>query len=524
MSNRCDGERHLSIFGNQILGPQDAAINVEACPAPSATAANVGLRGMYPQKFIWTIPYAYANNLTMSLPHILTVGSDQDLPRSTYEQLAAYFNFQFTASLPEIEATLSSVELDCILITDCSLAPSMRILELTTGYGLPVLFADPQMTANTAAQMTRAGAFRCFGHLDPLDQLHEALDSALEEKRSRERLLKGANGEERWRSLLVGKSPAMEEVAETIRLVGPRRCTVLISGETGTGKEMAARALHLASPRGKAAFVAVNCTALPENLLESELFGHTRGAFTGAIGNRIGRFEQAHKGTIFLDEIGDMPIDLQAKLLRVLQDREVQRLGSSESIKVDVRVIAASNVDLAARVKEGRFREDLYYRLNVLPLKMPALRARTGDIPMLISHFVKKVCHAEDIPLKRVTPETLIRLQDNSWPGNVRQLENAVEMAIAVSGTRDVLFMKDFGLAPQAHIASAPAALDTQVTSESIDFESAVRRFELTMLNNALRASGGNKSVAAERLGMKRTTLVMKMRSFENSGLVRQAG
>jgi transcriptional regulator with GAF, ATPase, and Fis domain len=270
--------------------------------------------------------------------------------------------------------------------------------------------------------------------------------------------------------------------------------------------------------------VAVNCSALPENLLEAELFGHTKGAFTGAASARIGRFEQANKSTIFLDEIGDMPIDLQAKLLRVLQEREIQRLGSSDSIKIDVRIIAATNVDLQERIKQGKFREDLYYRLNVVPLQMPPLRKRASDIPALVSHFIEKICLAEDIPLKAITPETMRRLCTQTWPGNVRQLENAVEMAIAVSGDNDTLVPRDFGLtiAPIRHFPAQEAPEWPSAVDESVDFETAVSQFELAMLDSALRKTGGNKTAAAESLGMKRTTLIMKMRSFENNGLLLQ--
>ena len=190
----------------------------------------------------------------------------------------------------------------------------------------------------------------------------------------------------------------MRQVGNLIRLVGARRATVLISGETGTGKELAARALHLAGPRHQAPWVAVNCSALPENLLEAELFGHVRGAFTGAVQSRLGRFEQAQGGTLFLDEIGELPLELQAKLLRVLQEREFQRLGSSETIRSDARVIAATNGDLARRIEQGRFREDLFYRLNVVPIRMPALRQRPGDVPVLARHFVEKICRQEEIP------------------------------------------------------------------------------------------------------------------------------
>jgi transcriptional regulator with GAF, ATPase, and Fis domain len=268
--------------------------------------------------------------------------------------------------------------------------------------------------------------------------------------------------------------------------------------------------------------VAINCSALPENLLEAELFGHVKGAFTGAIQTRVGRFEQAHKGTLFLDEIGDMPLELQAKLLRVLQDREIQRLGSSETIKVDVRVIAATNVNLLERVRQGRFREDLYYRLNVVPLEMPPLRKREGDIVSLVDHFVKKICKLEGIPVKKVTPEAMERLRCGSWPGNVRQLENAVEMAVAMSGNRGVLFATDFGLAPAGPIkvlpfetASVPFPLP-----EIVDFETAVSQFERAMLERALQKTAGNKTAAADLLGLKRTTLIMKLRSFGDSTAV----
>jgi len=312
----------------------------------------------------------------------------------------------------------------------------------------------------------------------------------------------------------------MESVVETIRLIGPRRCTVLICGETGTGKEMAARALHMASSRAQGPFVAVNCNALPDGLLEAELFGHAKGAFTGAVGSRMGRFEQANRGTIFLDEIGDMPLDLQAKLLRVLQEREIQRLGSPETVRVDVRVIAATNADLYEKIQAGKFRQDLYYRLNVVPLSMPALRQRVEDIPPLVEHFLDKICRAEGLPVKGVTPEAVRRLRTCPWPGNVRQLENTVEMAVALSGDREILYPSDFGLAQPAPSNVIP--FDFGVHSdpmESMDFNTAVARFERAMLERALQKTTGNKTAAAELLGLKRTTLIMKLRGFGSPAL-----
>ncbi|MBM3773632.1 MAG: sigma-54-dependent Fis family transcriptional regulator, partial [Acidobacteria bacterium] len=313
---------------------------------------------------------------------------------------------------------------------------------------VPVILRDPGISAAAAASLAKLGAFQVFdAGAGPLTLL-DAFESAAEERR-RGAALESARVAEPWKRLLIGESRAMQEIGHMIRLVGPRRCTALITGETGTGKEMAARALHLAGPRAQLPLVAVNCSALPEPLLESELFGHVRGAFTGATGNRIGRFEQAHRGSIFLDEVGDLPLSLQAKLLRVLQEREFQRVGSSETTKVDVRVIAATNCGLEDAVDRSRFREDLYYRLNVAPIRMPALRERPADVPLLALHFIEKICRLEDLPLKRASSELLERLSRCSWPGNVRQLENAVEMAVALSGSRQALYASDFRL-PQS--------------------------------------------------------------------------
>ena len=444
-----------------------------------------------------------------------------------WQELLSGYTVGFHTSLAGILAAAG--EADCILALDTPQSETpVDILESIQSVNphVPVIFRRTAITAFMAVRLIHAGAANCMDGSDDLDKLREALDASIAQKRIQDKVRLGTSrSAEPWRNFLIGDSPAMEAIAETIRLVGPRRSTVLITGETGTGKEMAARALHAASPRARHAMVAINCSALPENLLEAELFGHTKGAFTGAAGLRIGRFEQAHQGTIFLDEIGDMPMELQAKLLRVLQDRELQRLGSSETIKIDVRVIAATNVDLQEKVRQGTFRADLFYRLNVVPLQMAPLRARTTDIPMLVSHFVKKICNIEDIPLKRLAPEALSRICASPWPGNVRQLENAVEMAVAISGDRDVLYPKDFGIS-DAGPRSTPSGTVPQYPlplTEPIHFDTAVSQFELAILDQALRQSGGNKTVAANRLGIKRTTLIMKMRSFENAGYLQRA-
>jgi transcriptional regulator with GAF, ATPase, and Fis domain len=316
------------------------------------------------------------------------------------------------------------------------------------------------------------------------------------------------------RRTLIGGS-SMDHIWELIRLAAPRRCTILISGETGTGKEVVARAIHMASPRAGLPMVCVNCSAIPESLLEAELFGYVRGAFTGAQQLRIGRFEQANGGTLFLDEIGDMPLDAQAKLLRVLQEREFQRLGSSETFKIDVRIIAASNFDLLARVREGAFREDLYYRLNVVPVKMPPLCDRLEDVAALIEHFIGKICRLERLPLKTIAPEAIAKLSAYAWPGNVRQLENAVEVAIVLSGERTVLNPRDFSLpTPETRIdRDAPDPI--QVPDHGLDFEKTVNRFERSILAQALRKTHGNKKLAADMLRLKRTTLSAKVRLLE---------
>jgi transcriptional regulator with GAF, ATPase, and Fis domain len=324
---------------------------------------------------------------------------------------------------------------------------------------------------------------------------------------------------EPWRRFLIGDSPAMLQICDVVQLIAAKRCTVLITGETGTGKEVIAKAIHAASNRSALPMVPVNCTALPANLIETELFGHAKGAFTGAHMSRMGRFEQAHRSTIFLDEIGDLPLDAQAKLLRVLQEQEFQRVGSSETIRVDVRVIAASNVDLEEAVKQRRFREDLYYRLNVVPIQMPPLRERRSDIPLLVEHFLNKIRLAENAAPKEISPQALEFLMSQEWPGNVRQLEHAVQMAFALSGEGSVLTERDFAAPGKRAAAPQPVAVANRalvtVPNEGLDFDEVVSSFELSLLNQALAISGGNKARAADLLRIKRTTLLAKMKTLE---------
>jgi DNA-binding NtrC family response regulator len=313
---------------------------------------------------------------------------------------------------------------------------------------------------------------------------------------------------------MIGVSRGMREVQSAIRMVADRNCSVLIEGETGTGKEVVAREIHVTGSRSRGPWVAVNCSAIPEPLLEAELFGYLRGAFTGAQQSRAGKFEAANHGTIFLDEIGDMPIGIQAKLLRVLQEREIERLGGNERVRLDIRVIAATNVDLAARVRDGRFRQDLYYRLNVFQITLPALRERQEDIAILARHFVKKVCSNERLPVKTLDRSALDRLMGQNWPGNVRELENTIETAVIMSRDRAVIFASDLRLnRPAAPTQDGVRSL--ALPPEGMDYQRALEDFEVGLLTQALTRVRGNKTAAADLLGLKRTTLAAKMKALE---------
>lgn len=383
--------------------------------------------------------------------------------------------------------------------------------------GTPVIVHAPGARATEMVRLLHLGAYHVCQQSDVTSLIFMAASS----KWSREASPAEVSEEsEEWRRFLIGDSRPMQQIAQQIRLIAPRRCTVLVTGETGTGKELVARSIHAASGRNRSPLVAVNCSALPEALLEAELFGHVRGAFTGAIGHRVGRFEEANHGTIFLDEIGDMPFNLQAKLLRVIQEREFQRLGSSETVRVDVRVIAATHADLGDLVKQGKFREDLYYRLNVVPIMLPPLRERPADIATLVRHFIEKICREENLNIKRISEETLGRLAGHDWPGNVRQLENAIEKAIVLSGERTVLMPGDFPLPARRHPVAYRAGRQPMIAvpDHGLDFERTVGSIEWNILEQALRKTRGNKKLAAEMLGLKRTTLTAKLRSLAAVG------
>jgi transcriptional regulator with PAS, ATPase and Fis domain len=313
--------------------------------------------------------------------------------------------------------------------------------------------------------------------------------------------------------VLIGDHPLMQKIDVMTRRVAVTDATVLITGESGTGKELVARAIHNLGPRAAHPFVPVNCAALPEDLLESELFGHVRGAFTGAHSSRVGMFQLAEGGTILLDEVGEMPIPLQAKLLRVLQNREVRPVGSDQSLSVNVRVLASTNKDLQREVEKAAFREDLFYRLQVIPIHLPPLRARRSDIPVLVRYFLEKNNRKYGREVQ-ISEETLIYLWEYDWPGNVRELENLLERLVVLNET-NVLMPDDLPSYIRSFISEKKLP-HPQINNGDVDLRQVLEQFESRLIEEALRRSNGNKSVAAQMLGLKRTTLVAKLRKKKN--------
>ena len=301
---------------------------------------------------------------------------------------------------------------------------------------------------------------------------------------------------------IIGNSPALESVLEQVEQVAPTDSTVLIQGETGTGKELIARAIHNLSARCGRPFIKLNCAAIPFDLLESELFGHEKGAFTGAIAQKIGRFELADKGTLFLDEVGDIPPGLQPKLLRVLQEQEFERLGSTRTHQVDVRLVAATNRNLVEMVKRNEFRSDLYYRLNVFPIPLPPLRARREDIPALVEHFVEVYAHRMDKPIERITPETMSALSSYQWPGNIRELQNFIERSVILTS----------GNVLQPPLAGLESAAEAESLG-AVTLEDAERDHIRKILEQTRWVVAGPNGAAA-RLGIKRSTLYFRMQKL----------
>jgi two-component system, NtrC family, response regulator AtoC len=456
--------------------------------------------------------------MTVTTPHLLFVDDEPALRSLMAERLvergfevvqaesgekAVQFLEQFAFDVVITDLRLPGMDGTRVIQTALARYPGMVGIVIT-GYG----------TVKDAVDAIKKGASDFIAKPFQFDELMHVLQKALEQRR-----LKSENAylrsqlEERYQfGGILGRSRPMQALFQMLETVARANSTILITGETGTGKEVVARAIHHNSPRRANRFVAINCSAIPETLLEAELFGHVRGAFTGAVGARQGRFEQAHKGTLFLDEVGTMSTALQMKLLRALQEREFERVGDNQTIKVDVRVIAATNSELGKMVSGGAFREDLYYRLNVIPIQLPPLRDRRDDIPILVKHFLEKFSASATL----VSQGAMRHLMAYPWPGNVRQLENAVERAVALSAGRETLDVAD--LPPE--IQTTPQAAATPFVDfpdSGLDMPAYLAAIEKDLIQRALDRTRGNRNRAADLLGIKRTTLVEKLRRLGTS-------
>jgi two-component system response regulator HydG len=374
---------------------------------------------------------------------------------------------------------------------------------------IPVLIMTAYASVKTAVEALKAGAFDYLTKPLDIEELKVLIEKALELYHLREEnlTLKERLGDRFDFSKIIGKSRKMRELFDTLSLVAPTDATILILGESGTGKELVANAIHHNSFRKSQPFIKVSCSALPETLLESELFGHERGAFTGAIARREGRFQLAHRGTIFLDEVGEMSQTTQMKLLRVLQEKEFEPLGSTQTLKVDVRVIAATHKDLTQEVKEGRFRDDLFYRLNVVPITLPPLRERKEDIPALAQHFFEVYRDKNQKELKDISNKAMDLLTRYDWPGNIRELENCLERA--------VILARGEVIAP-ADLPPHIQALSGREEGQALDFPSGIslEEVEKALILKTLEETGGNRSRAAEILGINRRTLLNKLKEY----------
>jgi DNA-binding NtrC family response regulator len=440
----------------------------------------------------------------MAAGRILVVEDEDKLRRVIQLQLESA-GFEVDGA-PTAEQALPLATLANLVITDLRL-PGMDGLQLiqqlqSRGIQAAVVVITAHGSVETAVEAMKRGAADFLQKPFSLDHLTTVVQKVMsvqalraENQRMREEL------DQRYQfDNIIGRSAAMREIFHTVERVAPTRATVLLAGESGVGKDMIARAIHQHSPRKNHAFVKINCTALPENLMESELFGYEKGAFTGATASKPGKFEQADQGTAFLDEIGDVPGNIQVKLLRVLQERQFERLGSNVTRNVDVRVIAATNVDLRAALEQGRFREDLYYRLNVVPINIPPLRERKEDIPFLAIHFVQKLSKDLGASATEISPAALDRLLDHTWPGNVRELENTIERSLVLASGK-VLQPSDIRIEAPRHMLAT--ASQTALLPEGETLE----HWEQMMIREALRRTNGNKSQAARMLGLTRNAL-----------------
>lgn len=438
---------------------------------------------------------------------VLVIEDEEKLRRVVQLQLQTS-GYEVELAATAEEGVTASERADLVL-TDLRL-PGMSGLDFLDRMhaarpGLPVVLMTAYGSVETAVEAMKKGASDFLVKPFSLDHLTAVVAKALEFQALRDenqRLREELGGRYQLDSI-VGRSAAMQDVFAVVLRAAPTRATVLLAGESGVGKDMIARAIHYHSPRKDKPFVKINCTAIPENLMESELFGYEKGAFTGANATKPGKFEQADTGTVFLDEIGDVPLAIQVKLLRVLQEREFERLGSNKTRHIDVRVVAATNVDLRRALEEGTFREDLYYRLNVLPINIPPLRERRDDIPYLADHFIRK--HAAELGTAElpISAEAADKLMAYHWPGNVRELENVVERSLVLAmGSRLEAADIRLDMAPRSRTA-APVSGDPLFLPEGMTLD----QYEDAIIREAMRRAQGNKSHAARLLGLTRNAL-----------------
>ena len=399
-----------------------------------------------------------------------------------------------------------------ILLLDVRMPDMDGISLLSTlrqnGNNTPVIMMSGQATIDVAMEATRLGAHDFLEKPIQSDRLLLSLRNCLDHYR-----LRAENDELRQRAgvddAMLGQSARTKALKERIALAAASNATVLITGERGTGKELVASSIHRLSPRGDEAFEKINCAAVPENLIESELFGHEAGAFTGATKARRGKFERANNGTLFLDEVGDMPASMQAKLLRVLQEGELERLGGGDTIKVDVRIIAATNKVLATEIAEQRFRPDLYDRLNVLPVEVPTLRERKGDIAELVEHFISRACKNNDRPDKTLTTEAMSLLQAYDFPGNVRELQNLVERLVILTPTNEISKSQTEALLPISPSIASGSSFDPESSLKTM-----LDRVERELIGEALTHHDGHVTNTASGLGLERSHLYKKMKAL----------
>jgi DNA-binding NtrC family response regulator len=427
----------------------------------------------------------------------------QVLTASRFEEAKIFAQIDQTIDLAIVDLNLPDGDGLQLMTELKTLHPNCQVIILT-GHA----------SVETAVRATQQGAFHFVTKPFSMDELTSLVDKALTHKKLQQenQLLKSELNRQYKFDQIIGRSEAIRRALDLVERVADTESTVLITGESGTGKELIARAIHYSSSRSSNPFIAINCGAIPAELLESELFGHVKGAFTGAISNRIGRFELADGGTIFLDEIGDLEPALQVKLLRVLQERAFEPVGGTKSIQVNVRVIAATNKNLEELVEQEKFREDLYYRLNVIPIVVPPLRERRTDIPILLSHFMELFNKNKSKKLSGITSEALDALMNYAWPGNIRELENLVERVSILKGQGNIELSD---LPPKYRSQISSPSMDAallEIPEAGMDFNTAVDHFENSLILKALEKTGWNRNQAAILLRLNRTTLVEKIK------------